>query len=66
MKDVTNKCEQLEESNKKLLLESKKGELITVENKDGNPVIKSKEVSEESEDSLLKKNLYIKEKYNIA
>ena len=121
LKDVTNKCEQLEESNKKLLLECKKGdahnkrkrkkswseysiqykqkklkrlgtnidetlkcadddfvyqrvemtntetgELITVENKDGNPVIKSKEVSEESEDSLLKKNLYIKEKYNIC
>ena len=42
------------------------GELITIENKDGNPVIKSKEVSKESEDILLKKNLFIKEKYNIS
>ena len=121
LKEVTNKCEQFEESNKKLLLECKKGdahnkrkrkkswseysiqykqkrlkrlgtninktlkhadddfvyqriemtntetgELITIENKDGNPVIKSKEMSKESEDSLLKKNLYVKEKYNIS
>ena len=121
LKDVTNKCELLEESNKKLLLECNKGdahnkrkrkkswseysiqykkkklkslatnitetlkcadddfvhqrvemkntetgEIITVENQGGKPVIKSKEVNKESEDTLLKKTLYIKDKYNIS
>ena len=42
------------------------GEIVTVENQDGKPVIKSKEANKESEDSLLRKNLYIKDKYNIS
>ena len=42
------------------------GEIITVENQGGKPVIKSKEVNKESEDTLLKKTLYIKDKYNIS
>ena len=121
LKEVTNKCEQLEASNKKLLVKYKEGdahnkrkrkkswseysvqyknkklkclaanineklkcaddnfihrrvemantetgEIVTVENQDGKPVIKSKEANKESEDSLLRKNLYIKDKYNIS
>ena len=42
------------------------GEIVTVENQDGKPVIKCKEANKESEDSLLRKNLYIKDKYNIS
>ena len=42
------------------------GEIITTENQGGKPVIKSKEVNKESEDTLLKKTLYIKDKYNIS
>ena len=123
LKEVTNKCEVLEESNKKLHLagrtekvrnykrkrkkswseysnqyKQKKlkclaadvnealkfadndnlvykhvemsnvetGEVITFENQDGKPKIKLKESSTETEDVLIKKNLYIKEKYSIS
>ena len=42
-------------------------EVVTVENQDGKPIVKSKELTEKCEDSLTKKNLYIKEKYyNIS
>ena len=43
------------------------GEIIIVENQGGKPVIKpKKEVNKESEDTLLKKTLCIKDKYNIS
>lgn len=37
------------------------GELVTIENQDGKPVIKSEEVNKESEEKS-----YIKDKYNIS
>lgn len=45
---------------------SETGEVITFKNQDGKPIMKSKEEPYESEDCLVKKNLYIKEKYGEA